>query len=398
VKVKPIILCGGAGTRLFPSSYKIHPKQFIDFGGWNLFQKTLERIKSPIYDHPIISSNEKYEKIIKSFLKKYKIKKYDLVLEPYKKNTAPAVLSSALLPKIPNNQALIFLPADQLIDNVKAFNKAVKQNQKKLADDNICIFGIKPTEPSSQFGYFLTNKHNNIVTSFVEKPSEAIAKKIIKKNAYWNSGIFYLRKDSLIYHYKKNQPSLLKNCLRAVEKSQSKKSVYKLHKPPYAKAKEISFDYAILEKSKKILGVGLSVVWSDLGSWGAITHLFKRIKNKYYSKKNTFIKPWGKYFNLHRGKCFLIKELVVNKNSSISLQKHRHRAEHWTITQGKPKVTIDARKFYPKTNETVFIPLGAVHRVENEFNQPVKIIEAQVGKILKESDIIRYVDQYNRIK
>ena len=78
MKVKPIILCGGAGTRLFPSSYKIHPKQFIDFGGWNLFQKTLERIKSPIYDHPVISSNEKYEKIIKSFLKKYKIKKYDL--------------------------------------------------------------------------------------------------------------------------------------------------------------------------------------------------------------------------------------------------------------------------------------------------------------------------------
>ena len=84
---------------------------------------------------------------------------------------------------IPNNQALIFLPADQLIDNVKAFNKA-ESLAKKLADDNICIFGIKPTEPSSQFGYFLTNKHNNIVTSYVEKPSEAIAKKIIKKNAY----------------------------------------------------------------------------------------------------------------------------------------------------------------------------------------------------------------------
>jgi mannose-6-phosphate isomerase-like protein (cupin superfamily) len=118
----------------------------------------------------------------------------------------------------------------------------------------------------------------------------------------------------------------------------------------------------------------------------------------YYSKKNTFIKPWGKYFNLHRGKYFLIKELVINKDSSISLQKHKYRSEHWTITHGKPKVTIDNKIIYPKINETVFIPLGSVHRVENNFKEKVKIIEAQVGKVLKETDITRYVDQYGRIK
>jgi len=398
VKVKPIILCGGAGTRLFPSSFKNNPKQFIDFGGWNLFQKTLERIKNPIYDYPVISSNQKYEKIIKLFLTKYKIKKYDLVLEPYKKNTAAAILSSALLDNIPNNQPLLFLPSDQLIKDNVLFNKAVKKNIKKLSDKNICIFGIKPTEPSSQFGYFLTKKNSDNVASFVEKPSASLAKKIIKKNAYWNSGIFYLRKDSLITHYKKNQQSLLKICLKAVQKSKYKKSTYKLHKSSYAKAKEISFDYAILEKSKDIFGIKLNLLWSDLGSWRAITQLFQRIKNKYYKKENTFLKPWGKYFNLHRGEGFLIKELVVNKKSSISLQKHKHRAEHWTITNGKPKVTIDKKIIYPNVNETIFIPLGSVHRVENNFSKPVKIIEAQVGKILKESDITRYVDQYNRIK
>ena len=135
-----------------------------------------------------------------------------------------------------------------------------------------------------------------------------------------------------------------------------------------------------------------------MGSWRAITRLFQRIKNKYYKKENTFLKPWGKYFNLHRGEGFLIKELVVNKKSSISLQKHKYRAEHWTITNGKPKVTIDKKIIYPNVNETIFIPLGSVHRVENNFSKPVKIIEAQVGKILKESDITRYADQYNRIK
>jgi mannose-1-phosphate guanylyltransferase len=398
VKIKPIVLCGGAGTRLFPSSFKNDPKQFMDFGGWTLFQKTLERIQDPIYDFPVISSNAKYEKIIKKLLKQYKIKKYNLVLEPFKKNTAAAVVSSALLKNIPPEQPLIFLPADQLIDNKKKFNSAVKSNAKKLTSDNICIFGIKPLEPSNQFGYFLTSGSKNKVVKFIEKPKEALAKKIIKKNAYWNSGIFYMRKDSLINHYKQYQPVLFRNCLNSVERSKSNNFVTNLNKASYKKAKEISFDYAILEKSKNILGVKLNILWSDLGSWRAITNLFQRIKKKYYKKKNTFIKPWGKYFNLHRGQGFLIKELVVNQNSSISLQKHRHRSEHWTITQGQPKVTIDNKKIYPKLNETVFIPLGAIHRVENNYKQDVKIIEAQVGKILKESDIIRYVDQYGRIK
>ena len=398
MKIKPIILCGGAGTRLFPSSFKNKPKQFIDFGGWNLFQKTLERIKDPIYDHPVISSNLKYELIIKKFLKKFKVNKYDLILEPYKKNTAAAILSSSLLEKIPNEQALLFLPADQIINNKTYFNKVVKRNIKNLSNDNICIFGIKPTNPSDQFGYFLTKKNTNIVTSFVEKPKALVARKIIQRNAYWNSGIFYLKKISLISHFKKKQPFLLKQCKESMDKAQILKFTYKLHKLSYSKIKNISFDCAILEKAKKILGIKLNIFWSDLGSWKAITHLFQKIKSKYYEKKNIFIKPWGKYFNLHRGKDFLIKELVINKDSSISLQKHKFRSEHWTITQGKPKVTIDKKKLYPKVNETVFIPLGSLHRVENKYKKPVKIIEAQVGKILKENDIIRYIDQYNRIK
>lgn len=398
MKIKPIILCGGAGTRLFPTSFNNLPKQFIDFGGWTLFEKILERVKNPIYDFPIISSNYKYEKLIKRFLKQYKIKKYDLILEPFKKNTAPAVISSSLIENIPSNQPLIFLPADQLIDNSNSFNRAVKQNAKKLNENNIYIFGIKPWEASDQFGYFLSTNSNDKVINFIEKPNQSIAKKIIKKNAYWNSGIFFLRKDSLLNHCKKYQPALLNTCINSVKKAKHKGKIMFLNSNFYKKAEEISFDYAVLEKAKNIFGVKLNLLWSDLGSWRSITLLFSRIKNMYYSKKNTFIKPWGKYFNLHRGKYFLIKELVINKDSSISLQKHKYRSEHWIITHGKPKVTIDNKIIYPKINETVFIPLGSVHRVENNFKEKVKIIEAQVGKVLKETDIIRYVDQYGRIK
>ena len=110
MKIKPVILCGGAGTRLWPKSKKNLPKQFIDFGGWNLFQKTLIRIKKPIFDYPIISTNLSYLSLVRRYLSKYRIKKYKIILEPFKKNTAPAILSSALLKEVSYKQPMIFFP------------------------------------------------------------------------------------------------------------------------------------------------------------------------------------------------------------------------------------------------------------------------------------------------
>ena len=160
---------------------------------------------------------------------------------------------------------------------------------------------------------------------------------------------------------------------------------------------EISFDYAILEKSKNIYGIKLNIPLIDLGNWKEIWNFFKKHKTKSNIKKNTFNRPWGKYINLYMGKGFLLKELVVNPKSSISLQKHAHRSERWTIISGRPKITINKNKFFKKPNETAFIPKGAVHRIENPFNKPVTIVEVQIGSILKETDIIRYKDIYGRV-
>ena len=197
MKIRPVILCGGSGTRLWSNLKKNQAKQFIDFGGWTLLGNTLERVKNNLFDTPIISTNFKYIKEIKRLLKKHKIRRYKIILEPVKKNTGPAILSSVLIKDILPKQPLLFLSADHLIDKVGKFNRELIRNKKYLTDKNIFIFGIRPNNPSNQFGYFLSkkNKKTDKVIKFFEKPTTLKAKKIIKNGGFWNSGIFFIRKD-----------------------------------------------------------------------------------------------------------------------------------------------------------------------------------------------------------
>ena len=399
MKIRPVILCGGAGTRLWSDNKKHQAKQFIDFGGWTLFGRTLERIKNPIFDYPIISTNLKYLKDIKKHLEIKRVKKYKIVLEPEKKNTAPAILTSAIIKEIPDKQPVIFLSSDHLIENNGKLNFEIKRHKKFLNDRNIFIFGIKPNSISDQFGYFITRKIKNLnqVSRFIEKPNSAKAKKIVEKGGYWNSGMFFLRKDSLINNFKKYQKRIYKYSLLAVNKGKYKNNIYYLNKTAFIKNPSKSFDYAILEKTKKINAIKLDIEWSDLGSWKEILLMFKKNKKKYFKKKNIFYRPWGSYTNLYNGNNFLIKELNVKSKGVLSLQKHFHRSEHWLITQGVPKITLNKKSFSKKINETIFIPKGAIHRVQNPYKKTVKIMEAQLGSILKETDIVRYEDIYGRV-
>jgi len=401
MKVKPVILCGGAGTRLFPDFKDSPSKQFIDFGGWTLFGNTLDRIKSSIFDSPIISTNKAYEKLVLTILKRKKIKKFKILLEPYKKNTAPAMICSTLISDIKTNQPVLFLPSDHYLPQKEKFNKILQLNLPNLSNDNIFIFSIKPKNPSSEYGYVLSKKINNKinkVTEFIEKPNENRAKQVIGKKGFWNSGIVLARKDSIINNTKKIQKKLFRLCLNSTVRSTFKKNTINLNKKNFNQIKSISFDYAILEKANEINSIHLNLTWSDLGSWKEIFQLIKSKTKEAYIKKNTFYRPWGNYKNFFKGKNFLLKELTINKKSSISLQKHHHRSEHWTIIKGKPKITLDKKVFFKKINEKIFIPKGSVHRIENIYDEPIKIIEAQLGSTLKETDIVRYKDIYGRVK
>ena len=401
MKIKPVILCGGSGTRLFPGFKNVPSKQFIDFGGWTLFEKTLDRIQSKIFDTPIISTNKIYSDLVLKSLKKKKIFKYKIVLEPSKKNTAAAIISSSLLDEIKTNQPILFLPSDHFIQKKKMFNKILYSNLKNLHNKNIFVFGIKPKEPRSDYGYLLNKKdHKNInkVINFIEKPKKSLATKLIKNNAYWNSGIVLARKDAIINNAKLYQKNLFFNCLKSLNKASQKKQIISLDKKNFNKIISKSFDYAILEKIREINSINLNISWSDLGSWIEIFKILRTQIKPSIIKKNTFYRPWGSYKNYFRGDKFLLKELTINCKSSISLQKHHHRSEHWTVTNGNPKITIGKKVFFKKINESVFIPKGSVHRIENVYKKPVKIVEAQLGNILKETDIIRYKDIYGRVK
>jgi mannose-1-phosphate guanylyltransferase/mannose-6-phosphate isomerase len=406
MKIRPVILCGGEGVRLWPKSKNNQAKQFIDFGGWTLFEKTLERVKNTIFDYPIISTNQKYLKQIKFYLKKNKIKKYKIILEPLKKNTAPAILASTLSMLQHNEweQPLIFLSSDHLIEKKHVFYNEIKKNTKKLNNENIFIFGVKPTFPSTEYGYFLTKKIKNNtakVSKFIEKPSYLNAKKAIKKKAYWNTGMFFLKTQSVISNFMKHSPKIYSTTIKALSaasKTKIRNNICYIDKNLFKKIPAKSFDYAILQKTKNINAIKLNIPWNDLGNWKEILKIYHKNKSKYFKKKNVYYRPWGSYVNLFEGKNFLVKELTINSKSSISLQKHHCRSEHWMITQGKPRITLKKKKFFKKENDSIFIPVGTIHRIENLYNKAVKIMEVQTGPVLKESDIVRYKDVYGRVR
>ncbi len=404
MKIIPVILCGGGGTRLWEEVNHNQIKQFIDFGGWTLFEKTLQRIKSNIYDYPIIITNKQYVKTVKKFLNKNKFNKFYIISEPIKKNTNAAIAS--IVPTIGRFNSssivpIVVFPSDHFIENFSKLNNSIKNHLKYLNSEDIFIFGIKPYFPSNQYGYFTTKKITktiNKVSKFIEKPNKDKAKLLIKKNGYWNSGIVLTSNLALLKSYNKHDPKTLSFAYQAVDKGKKTHSVLFLSKNKFQKIKEQSFDYSILEKYKYINGIKLKIKWSDLGNWFEILKIFNKFKFKYFKKKNIFYRPWGFYTNLYRGKGFLIKELFIKPNGILSLQKHYHRSERWIVTKGTAKITLGKKIIYKKNNETIEIPKGTIHRIENNTKKSLKIMEAQIGKILKESDIVRYKDIYGRVK
>ncbi len=452
--MKSIILAGGSGTRLWPLSRELYPKQFIKLLGESLFQKTLKRallVSDP--DDIYVVTNEKQKFLVLDQIAEInlKIPKENIIIEPIARNTLPAVYY-AVLKIVENGHCIVsVLPSDHLIA-INSNYKSVFEKAKKLANKYIVTFGIKPDRPHTGYGYIKPGEKIGdgfIVEKFVEKPSIDKAEEFIKEGYLWNSGMFMFDTQIFVEECKKFVPEI-------VEAFENGKDISEI----YASLPNISIDYGILEKSDRVAVVKLETEWNDLGSFDALYEIMEKDEHKNAVKGNcivldssnnllyserllaaiglkdlivvdtrdailicsrkdsqkvkdvvkilknagdiraechaTVYKPWGSYTVLEENKFYKIKRITVLPKKRLSLQMHYHRSEHWVVVRGTAKVQVGDREFLLRSGESTFVPAGVKHRLENPGLVPLEVIEVQIGEYLKEDDIVRFEDDFGR--
>ena len=474
----PVILSGGAGTRLWPLSRRHYPKQFIPlFGNKNLFTRTLERIIPLQPEHIIVVCNQAHRFMVMQYLRDMKLKNCTIIAEPESRNTAAAIaLASFRLQQNFAHAPMLILPSDHYMED-RRFANYINDGLNNAAIDNFVTFGIKPTRIESGYGYIkiknkraLQNEGQLIeVEEFVEKPDKKTAEKYIKTGLYyWNSGIFIFTVKRYLAALKQYQEDTYNACNTAYTKA--KKGIidgYCIINPDadsFLQSSDISVDYAVMERVKNICLCPMNIHWSDLGSWQALSetqgtdtdgnklggkgssfmrdssnniiyadnklivclgvdnHLIaetkdatliadrsrgqeikgivKELRAKGYNESDLHTKvyrPWGSYETIDKGTNFQVKRIIVNPGQRLSLQSHKHRAEHWVIVEGRAEVTLDEQILDLQVNQSIYIPIGAKHRLENKQTKTLHLIEVQCGDYLGEDDIERYEDNYGRI-
>ena len=460
MKIKPIILCGGEGTRLWPESRKKYPKQFIKINGKSLLKHAIDRVTGVNFDPITICSNANFLDQIKEETKNINCKIY---VEPAKKNTAAAILAAVNDDDLTFYQPVLIISSDHIIEKKIVFQKQIKKLSNNLDMYKIFIFGVKPDYPETGYGYLYSkkiNKNINKVDKFIEKPNLNRAKKLFKNNNYlWNSGMFLSNKSALLNEFSILQNKLALQVCDSYINAKTTNHIVALDNKYYSKIKSISFDHAILEKSKNVFSAKLLSDWKDVGSWLQKWQIEKKdkdnnyikgnilknnVKNSYISSNRTIVasnlknllavdnndvlylsdlknnnlknlypiinkkfpkitdqhattlRPWGQFTNIFVGKDFQVKELVVKPGAILSLQKHKYRSENWVVVQGKANVTLNKKNISLNKSDSIFIPQGAVHRIENRQKSILKIIEVQTGSYLGEDDITRIKDIYGR--
>ncbi len=451
------VLCGGSGTRLWPLSRELMPKQFVSLINESLFQQTILR-NIDFSNKFFIVANDKHYFLALDEIGKIdaKNKEFNYILESVAKNTAAALLFVALSAN--NDDIILALPSDHIIKNTQSYNKAILE-AKDLADKgNIAVFGIKPTFPNTGYGYIKDGKNG---VEFFEKPDNDTAKQYVDDgNYYWNSGMFCFKAGILIDEFKIYKPELLNQCKQALNTAIKYDNFLRIKAEDCINIEEISIDYAIMEKSKKLKLVKADFKWNDLGSFDALKDEYPKDNNNNSSSSdliaidstNNFIisnkltaavgindlivvdtvdslliskvgesqkikdvvkilksnnsplaqihstayRPWGNYSVLLDAQNYKIKKIVVKPKKRLSLQKHFHRSEHWIVVSGSAVVTLGGNEFFLKANESTYIPMGQIHRLENPGKIDLIMIEVQVGEYLGEDDIVRLEDDFNR--
>jgi mannose-1-phosphate guanylyltransferase / mannose-6-phosphate isomerase len=468
-QIVPVIMCGGAGTRLWPVSRESMPKQFVPLVGKDsTFQQVLKRIADPeLFGRPIVITNTDFRFVVAEQLRESDVEA-DIVLEPMRRDSGPAVAVSAVLAAERDRDALVLvLAADHVIRKPDEFRAACQRAAAAAAEGRIVTFGIEPTHPATSYGYIRPGEKLNgasarTVEAFVEKPDAATAANYVAQKYLWNSGNFLFHAATMLAEIERFEPAIAEAAKAAVDGLTRDLDFLRLAGEPFARAPKKSIDYAVMQRTKLAAVVPTDLGWSDIGSWSSVwdvldhdaagnatdgpvvmldsrnslvhseesvlttviglddvivvstadavlvsartkaeqvKELVEQLKahnHRAAVEHRRIYRPWGYYQDVDIAPRYRVKRIVVKPGTKLSLQKHFHRSEHWVVVKGTAEITLgnDVRSVHE--NESVYIPIGSIHRLANPGKIPLELIEVQVGSYLGEDDIVRLDDVYGR--
>jgi mannose-1-phosphate guanylyltransferase / mannose-6-phosphate isomerase len=463
----PLIMCGGAGTRLWPASRENRPKQFLPlFGPLSTFQETIRRVSDPsLFDRPIVVTNGQYRFLAAEQLAVLGAQA-DILLEPMRRDSGPAIAAGARFAlRRGGDPVVVALAADHVVTDPGAFAKLCAVAAEAALSDHIVMFGVRPTRAATEYGYIRPAQPLGsglfAIERFVEKPDADTAARYVAEGYLWNSGNFVFRAGFLLDEYDRFEPQTSAAVAAAVAGATVDLGFVALEPQAFAGATAKSIDYALMERTQHAAVLPVSYGWSDVGSWQAVWELSERdaagnaaqgsavfvdARGSYVASEKQMVallgldnvvvvttddavlvarredgdglrrvvgklkqiapaltedqlqvhRPWGSYQSLDRGGRYQVKRIVVKQGGRLSLQLHHHRAEHWVVVRGTARVTIGDKVQMPHENESVYVPSGARHRLENPGKIDLELIEVQTGSYLGEDDIVRIEDDYHR--
>ena len=468
-QIVPVIMCGGAGTRLWPVSRESMPKQFVPLiGPESTFQQVLARVSEPdLFARPIVITNADFRFVVAEQLRERGIEA-DIVLEPVRRDSGPAVAVAAVLAAERDRQALVLvLAADHVVRKPDEFREACRCAAAAAAEGRIVTFGIEPTHPATNYGYIRPGEKLNgasvrAVEAFVEKPDAATAAGYVADRYLWNSGNFLFHAATMLSEIKRFEPAMAEAAAAAVAGLTRDLDFLRLAADPFARAPKKSIDYAVMERTRLAAVVPVDMGWSDVGSWSTVWDVLDRdqagnatdgpvvlldSRNSLVRSEDAMLttvvglddvivvattdavlvtarakaeqvktlveqlkannhraavehrriyRPWGYYQDVDIAPRYRVKRIVVKPGSKLSLQKHFHRSEHWVVVKGTAEVVLGNEVRSVHENESIYIPIGSVHRLANPGKIPLELVEVQVGSYLGEDDIVRLDDVYGR--
>jgi mannose-1-phosphate guanylyltransferase/mannose-6-phosphate isomerase len=471
----PVILSGGSGTRLWPVSRALYPKQLLALNGSNtMLQETALRVRGGLFTDPMIVCNAEHRFIVADQLRRIGIIPSDIILEPEGRNTAPAAALAALRVAQKDPEGLVLLLAsDHVVSKPEVLREAIRTGVAAAEQGRLVTFGIRPHRPETGYGHIKVGGALDgaggcfTVEKFVEKPDFATAKAYVASGEYlWNASLFLFRAQAYLDELHRLAPDIEAACQAALDGAEADLGFLRPNAEAFARSPSISIDYAVMEKTDKAAVVPVDPGWSDVGSWTALWEISEHdqhanaligdvavhdVRNalvRAESRQVTAIgvenviiaetsdavlvvgmnhaqdvklavdglkaagrreatahalvhRPWGTFESIDDGPTYQVKRITVSPGAALSLQSHERRSEHWVVIDGAARVTkgpsLDAlQTSVLSRNQSVDIPLGWVHRLENPGEEPLIIIEVQSGDYLGEDDIQRYDDVYGR--